>query len=235
MRDGSGRWLPSQWRRLTALTLDAIDSVPEIDRAPEWTFGGGTSFATDLGHRVSYDIDVFVDSAKVIQALVPVRNDVTRSICWNKLTGRADFQRPGHYLKLIVLDMGEIEFLSSASLLDDAIVPFSFEDRTIKRERPAEVIAKEIYRRGASFKARDVFDLAGTFLLKADELTVAAASPYLSREVISRVRLRIQLREAALREELFEETDPTDFGESYINDACRLSLEALDFMEKTAP
>jgi hypothetical protein len=218
-----------------ALTLQAIDSVPEVDRAPEWTFGGGTSLAIDLGHRISYDIDAFVDSAKVIQALVPVSNETTKSICWNRHTGRADFQWPGHYLKLIVLDTGEIDFLSSAALVDDPVVPFDFEGRTIKRERPAEVIAKKIYYRGASFKARDVFDLAGTFIVKPDELSVAAGSPYISAEIIARARLRIRLREREFAEEILEETNPTDFGTSYLSDACGLALQALDFMEGNAP
>jgi hypothetical protein len=200
-------------------------------RAPEWTFGGGTSLAIDLGHRISYDIDAFMDSAKVIHALAPNRNDVTREICWNDVTGRADYQWPGHYLKLFVADVGEIDFLSSARLTDDPVIPFTFEGRPISRERPAEVMAKKIYHRGSTFKARDVFDLAGTFLVAPDELTLASGSLDITSDVIERVRTRIRARESAFAQELAENINPTEFGRSYSGDSVQLALEALDFMD----
>lgn len=214
-----------------SLTLKAIGSVSVGDNAPEWTFGGGTSLAIDLEHRVSYDIDAFMDSAKAIRALVPVRNEVTREISWNPETQQSEFHWPGHYLKLFVYNTGEIDFLSSATLVDSATVPFEFQGKVIARERPAEVMAKKIYHRGATFKARDVFDLAATYLTMREELSVAADSPYLTAEVIARARLRIQARATVFREEIYEETNPTDFGRSYLDDAIQLSLDALDFME----
>lgn len=215
-----------------ALTLQAIDSVTtEEGAAPEWTFGGGTSLAIDLGHRISYDIDAFLDSAKAIQKLVPVSNPVTRSICWNPDTQRADYQYPGHHLKLIVKDAGEIDFLGAATLLDDPTFPFAFGDRLIARERPAEVITKKLYHRGSTFKSRDVFDLAGTFLAQPDELTMAAASSFLTADVYARVRLRIESRASALVSDMETEVNPTDFGRSYIGKATSIALDALDFME----
>lgn len=232
MRDGSGKWLPSQWQRLMDLTLQAFDSVmPEGGPAPLWTFGGGTALAIDLQHRISYDLDAFVDSAGVIQSLVPVRNETTRRICWNPETGRADYNYPGHYLKLIVKDVGEIDFLGASSILADATVPFAFEGRIISRERSAEVIAKKIYHRGATFKSRDLFDLAGTYLVLRDELAHAAASPFLTPDVYSRLRLRIETRKDALKEGMHEEVNPTPFGQSYIHRTYDLAIEALEFME----
>lgn len=234
MRDGSGTWLPSQWQRLMDLTLQAFDSVvPEGGPAPSWTFGGGTSLAIDLQHRISYDLDAFVDSARVIQSLVPVRNETTRRICWNSETGRADFNYPGHYLKLIVKGVGEIDFLGASTILADATAPFLFEGRTISRERPAEVIAKKIYHRGATFKSRDLFDLAGTYLVQSDELAHAAASPFLTPDVYARLRLRIETRKDALKEEMHEEVNPTPFGQSYIHRSFDLATEALDFMQSS--
>ncbi len=136
MRDGSGRWLPSQWQTLMDLTLRAVDYVTtDNEPAPTWTFGGGTSLAIDLCHRVSYDIDAFLDSARLIQSLVPVRNTVTRMICWNEETNRPDYQYPGHYLKLIIRGKGEIDFLGASPLLDDATTPFEFGGRTIIRRQ----------------------------------------------------------------------------------------------------
>ena len=35
----------------------------------------------------------------------------------------------------------------------------------------------------------------------------------------------------ALEDEMSEEVNPTDFGRSYLANACSTALEALDFME----
>lgn len=231
MRDGSGKWLPSQWQQLMKLTLRAIDSVSAEAESPAWTFGGGTALAIDLQHRISYDIDVSLDSAVVTKALVPVQNSVTRDICWNPVTLRPDYQWPGSYLKLIVFQLGEIDFLNVAPLVEQPVVPFEFDGRIVQRERPAEVIAKKIYYRGAGFKSRDVFDLAGAFIKMPEELKIAARSPFLSEDIIKRVRFRIEARKAALDEELAEETNPTEFGRSYQADASRVALDALAFID----
>jgi len=214
------------------LTLRAIDSVSTETQIPAWSFGGGTALAIDLEHRISYDIDVFLDSATVTKALVPVNNTVTRGICWNPLTDRADYQWPGSYLKLIIFEVGEIDFLNTASLVADPVVPFQFEGPNIQRERAAEIVAKKIYYRGPLFKSRDIFDLAGTYLKMPAELQVAAQSPFLTPDIIKRVRLRIATRKAAYDAEVAEETNPTEFGLSYRKNACDIALNALDFMEK---
>lgn len=235
MRDGYGRWLPSQWHALMRLTLRAIDSVATDDEArPSWTFGGGTALALEIGHRFSYDIDAFLDSARLIQSLVPVTNAVTRTICWNDETKRPDYQYPRHYLKLVVKNVGEIDFLGASPLLAQSTSPFDFEGRTILRERPAEIIAKKIFHRGSTFKARDIFDLAGTYIALRDELLQASSSPFLTPEIYSRVRFRIEARIGAFEEEVAEEVNPTDFGRSYIDGACELALDALHAMESDA-
>ncbi|TAY93618.1 hypothetical protein [Rhizobium ruizarguesonis] len=115
-------------------------------------------------------------------------------------------------------------------LVEDSTTLFEFQGRTIVRELPSEIICKKIYYRGSMFKARDVFDLAGTYVTLPDELLTAASSPFLISEVYDRVQLRIEGRTRAFEEEILEEVNPTEFGRSYMPDACELALEALDFM-----
>lgn len=232
MRDGYGRWLPSQWLQLMELTLQAIDSVTaENELPPYWTFGGGTSLAIDLGHRISYDIDAFKDYARIIKQLVPVKNPITRDICWDAARQRASYQYSGHHLKLILTGVGEVNFLTASSLVDDSTAEFSFNGRIIDRERPCEVIAKKIYHRGTTFKGRDVFDLAGTFLVRPDELSDAAGSLFMTPEIYERARLRIETKRRAFKEDMSDEVNPTDFGKSYMENSCEVALEALDFMQ----
>ncbi len=231
MRDGYGKWLPSQWQKLMKLTRQAIDSVSADDeRPPCWTFGGETSLAIDIEHRIGYDIDAIMDSARIIKQLVPVNNTITRDICWDAARQAANFQYSGHSLKLVLTDVGEIDFLTSPSLVDGSTTEFSFNGHIIDRERPCEVIAKKICYRGTTFDSRDVFDLAGTFLVMPDELSEAARSPFMTSEVYDRARLRIVIKMDAFKEDMSDEVTPTEFGKSYIENACELALEALDFM-----
>ena len=232
MRDGYGRWMPSQWQQLMRLTLQAIDSVTSENALPPyWTFGGGTALSIDLGHRISYDIEAFMDSARIIKELVPVNNPITREICWDAARQTANYRYPGHDLKLIVTGIGEIDFLSASSLVDGSTTEFDFNGRIIDRERPCEVIAKKIYYRGSTFKSRGVFDLAGIFLVMPDELSDAAGSVFMTPEIYERARLRIKTKMDAFKEDLSVEVNPTDFGKSYLEDACELALEALDVMQ----
>src|ERR1700716_2522585 len=79
MKDGSGRWLPSRWEDLMQKALIALDS---LEGGPgSWTFGGGTALAQILAHRISCDVDIFLDSSTVLKNLAPNINPVTKSLC----------------------------------------------------------------------------------------------------------------------------------------------------------
>lgn len=100
----------------------------------------------------------------------------------------------GQYLMLNVHGTGEIDFLSSLPLLENAFAPFSLEDRSIARHQPREAGAKKISYLGTNLRARDVFDIAWVLLMMSDELIEAAAYPYLTAEGYARTRLRIETR-----------------------------------------
>jgi hypothetical protein len=195
---------------------------------------GGTSLALDLEHRVTHDIECCIDSAMVIQRLVPVVNPVTKAMCLDMKTGIPRYQFVGHCLKLTVADVGEISFMSAAPILDDPTVTVDIDHRRLQRERPAEVIAKMIYCRGSQLEACDVFDLAATHFVMPGELAIAADSPFMSPEVYARARLRIEARFESFRQEMPREVNPTKTGTEIIGDACTLALAALDSMEHGA-
>jgi hypothetical protein len=69
-----------------------------------WTLGGGTGLFLSLNHRVSYDIDIFLEDP---QALKRIAGDPrTKRIS-------DDWQFPGNYLKLIRQE-GKIDFILRA-------------------------------------------------------------------------------------------------------------------------
>ena len=105
------------------IALDSLEGGPG-----SWTFGGGTALAQILGHRISYDVDIFLDSSTVLKNLAPNINKVTKSLC-------DTWQWPGKYLKLILRDVGEIDFLNAPSYIDNPTYQMKFGDRSIAAVR----------------------------------------------------------------------------------------------------
>lgn len=231
MRDGSGRWQPSYWQELLRLTIEAVNSVP--GGATEWSFGGGTALTQDLDHRISYDIDAFLES-KLVTRLVPNVNPTTKRICWNEKTQRADYQWPGNYLKLNIEGKGEIDFLSVGDIVENPTRTFEFEGANINKERPAEIIAKKLRYRSSKFKPRDAFDLAAVYLKEPDELRIAAESPLFEQDALKRAAVAISMRGTDFNRDIFVEVNPTEFGATFISDAQELATEALRSMQAFA-
>src|ERR1700741_817102 len=103
MKDGSGGWLPTRWEDRMKKALIGLDRL-EGGPGP-WTFGGGTALAQILSHRISYGVYIFLDSSTVLKNLAPNMNPATKWLC-------DTWQWPGRYLKLILRDIGEIDFLN---------------------------------------------------------------------------------------------------------------------------
>lgn len=55
--------------RTAARILDRAGIVPE-----EWSFGGGTALALRLNHRVSNDVDIFLNDAQLLLLVTPRLN-----------------------------------------------------------------------------------------------------------------------------------------------------------------
>ncbi len=163
--------------------------------------GGGTALALKIHHRVSYDIDIFLENATCLHALSPNRNAISRAI-----TDR--WQEPGHYIKL-VRDEGAIDFIVAARLTD--LVPWllRFNDREIPVEQPAEILAKKLKYRGSTFTPRDIFDVLAIHRHDPTSIQVAlAAAPDGARRAVD----RIQRIAARYRASIRDDVNPTASG-----------------------
>lgn len=195
---GSRKWPATAWRTLLELTLPALD---EAGAGARWTLGGGIALALRLDHRISYDIDIFLEDANHLRALSPNRNRAARAI-----DGR--WQEPGHTLKLERPE-GAIDFLVAARVTDLAPWPYDFRGRAIPVEEPAEVLAKKLKYRGSRLLARDVFDILA--VRRADPAAVkaaAAAAPDAARRAADRIRQTA----TRYRETIADEVNPTAGG-----------------------
>lgn len=195
---GSRKWPATAWRTLLDLALPALD---EIGSNVEWTLGGGTALALKVHHRISYDIDIFLEDARHLKALSPNRNRASRAI-----TDR--WHEPGNYLKL-ERDEGEIDFIVAARVTDLTPWLYRFQDREIRVEEPAEILAKKLKYRGSRLLPRDIFDILAVHRLDPTIVkTALAAAPDGARHAVDRIR-RIEHR---YREMIMDEVNPTDSG-----------------------
>jgi hypothetical protein len=218
MKDGSGRWLPSRWDNLLRKALIALDSLE--GGAGPWTFGGGTALAQILNHRISYDVDIFLDSSTALRDLAPSVNPVTKSLC-------DSWQWPGKYLKLILRDVGEIDFLNAPSYTDHPTYELRFGERSIAAERSAEIATKKLVYRASTFAARDAFDLAAIYLFDRSALGEIAQSPAITDHVVLSALNRLNLAKGQYQSDMRSLINATPRGEEFIDRACEIALEAL--------
>ena len=142
---GYRKWPISQWKELLNLALPVLSDLETC-----WTLGGGTGLFLSLNHRISYDIDIFLEDP---QALKRIAGDPrTKRIS-------DDWQFHGNYLKLIKQE-GEIDFILASNITENHFFVYNFKGAQINVETPAEIIAKKIRYRGPTFTIRDIFDFA---------------------------------------------------------------------------
>lgn len=105
-----------------------------------------------LNHRISDDVDLFVDSPGWLPYVSPRLNDMFE----NELAG---YNEDNAHVKLRFAE-GEIDFVVAAPLLPKSSAtwnPTATETR-FPLESPAEVLAKKLFFRGWALTARDLFD-----------------------------------------------------------------------------
>lgn len=185
-----------------------------------WTFGGGTALAVQLDHRISYDIDIFLESSRHLRSLTPARNEAMRAFL-----GGHRYQWPGHYLKL-ELDGGEIDFISSAPVTDLAPQPLEVGDgTTVQMEPKLEIAAKKAFYRASDFKTRDVFDFAA--IAEQDRQGLVAALRDLPPDRLPRLRDRLTALEADYVESAARDVNPTPNGRRFLSQAAIADVMAV--------
>jgi len=194
----------------------ALGALDDVNQKFEWTFGGGTALALRINHRVSYDVDIFLDSATVLNLLSPNKNEAAR-----KITNT--WQEPGNYIKL-EHDLGAIDFILSGKLTDIPPWVYPFNGRNIMVEEPAEILAKKLKYRGSRFLPRDVFDLLAIQKYSPEQVkTAVLASPDGAR----RTRDRIERIADRYKETIAEEVNPTASGLELLSSDPNEAVNAL--------
>lgn len=154
----------------SALLVPALRLIDDLDAAGygrlDFRLGGGTTLMLALRHRISKDIAIVFDDAQALGFLSPRLNEAAAALA-------RDYAEQGNSLKL-VLDAGDIDFIVAGTVMPgEPRGTLDFHGRSIPLDPVSEVLAKKLLYRAASFKPRDVFDLAA--VLEQDRPSATAA------------------------------------------------------------
>jgi hypothetical protein len=98
----------SNWRQLLDRTLQGLAELErQGQHVPNWVLGGGTALMIFADHRLSRDIDAFIDDPQYLALLSPETTDVWNCAAWD---------RAAHYLKLKYAE-GEIDPRNRSDLI----------------------------------------------------------------------------------------------------------------------
>jgi hypothetical protein len=195
------------WEILFQRALILIDDARERGiRVDEWTFGGGTVLMRRHRHRLSKDVEIFINDPQFIGYLSPRLSPTAESLT-------TDYSEDFNFVKLAFPE-GEIDFVAAPPLTS---VPANAEmlfGRSFLVETSAEIVAKKIWHRGDEITARDIFDFALVAELESGAMQEIA--PIL-RDRRDAVLGRIQRNEQFLRDG-FESLMTLDYRRSF--DEC---------------
>jgi hypothetical protein len=149
-----------------------LQGLAELERegqpVPDWVLGGGTALMIHADHRLSRDIDAFIDDPRYLAQLSPEITDVWKCSAWD---------RAAHYLKLKYPE-GEIDFIVTAPI--SSLPPIEKQidltgirkgsRPTIQLDPPSEIALKKLHYRATMLKPRDVFDISVIDAIDGDVL-----------------------------------------------------------------
>lgn len=116
-----------------------------------WSIGGGTILANTYNHRMSKDIDVFLNDAQQLSSLSPRFN--------SKSENALDYNEMSQYISLTFPE-GKVDFIVGPQITNFPAEKQQFLGREVRLDDPVEIVSKKIYFRGNQVLPRDVFDLA---------------------------------------------------------------------------
>lgn len=145
--------LRSGWEQLFTRAIKIIKASPLRDHP--WTFGGGTVLSLRYGHRVSHDVEIFFADAQILPVISPRLNREVMLLA-------SDYQEGANFVKLQFPE-GEIDFILAPCLTDPCYVVEHLCGEPTRVETSGEIIAKKLFLRAETLRARDIVDMAIVF------------------------------------------------------------------------
>lgn len=125
------------------------------------SFGGGTALMVQINHRESYDIDLFLNDAQLLNYLNPISQDYNLFLTPSSYVLDSKYLKINFNLKEEGIDKsGEIDFICAGHITKNPTYKKVIEGYDVKIEHPYEIVAKKIVYRGREMPSRDIFDIA---------------------------------------------------------------------------
>lgn len=138
-----------KWRHLEALSVKINQQAENAAKTSmQVVLGGGTRLMLAIEHRLSDDVDLFIDDPQWISYLSPRLNDAVEELV-------NEYDEQANVLK-IQFPEGEIDYIVSGQLL--GLPSESAPETSYQLEPVAEVLAKKLFYRGYCLTPRDLFD-----------------------------------------------------------------------------
>ena len=130
----------------------ALKIIEEAELRPNgWSIGGGTVLALTYNHRLSKDIDIFLDEIQYLSRLSPRLN--------NAADGALDYNEDARFISLTYPE-GKIDFIACPAITKFSPIKTEIYGSTLYLDDPVEIVSKKVFYRGSQVMPRDIFDLA---------------------------------------------------------------------------
>lgn len=133
--------------------LDKAISIINEASVPKriYSVGGGTVLSFFYNHRVSKDIDIFINDPQFLSSISPRLN--------NNAEEALDYDENNNFISL-TFPKGKIDFIVSPSVTKFNPIQENFLGFDISVDDPVEIVCKKMFFRGEKALPRDIFDLA---------------------------------------------------------------------------
>lgn len=151
----------TQWPRLLERAIAGFEALEKQGQPPPyWEMGGGTALMIQLQHRVSKDIDIFIDDPQYLPILSP-------RLAGESIWDTEAYDEAANYLKLRYQE-GEIDFIVAGPISDLKAIKtqlsedptFGMRSHEVRLEHTVEIALKKMHYRGSQLKVRDIFDIS---------------------------------------------------------------------------
>ncbi|MEQ1954387.1 nucleotidyl transferase AbiEii/AbiGii toxin family protein [Mesorhizobium sp. CN2-181] len=141
------------WRTLIGIAIERLEGIG-LDRT-QWIWGGGTVLMLRYHHRLSRDVDIFINDVQYLSYLSPRLNEAGS----DNILG---YSEQANHLRL-EYPQGEIDFLTVAPVFPHIMPEMrrleGVED-FVQLMPDKEILAQKLHYRAAGFTGRDLYDFA---------------------------------------------------------------------------
>ena len=152
----------SHWNELLTLARKHMGNIG-IGRS-EWIWGGETVLMLRHRHRLSRDIDLFLNDPQLLSYLSPRLND-------NVAAEVDGYFKQENHLRCFFEGIGEIDYLIAAPVIDFKSEKMDVPGHgLVQVMSDREILAQKMHYRAAHFTGRDLFDFAAITALQPELL-----------------------------------------------------------------